>query len=266
MIKVHVISDLDLGHNEFCDPVDETIPDVDLVIINGNIGHAKRSALYAETLSLKYPNIQFVWNLGELERYWQVMDKFTGEMENNIKIRKASNPKWPKNLHWCHDDSMIIDLKNGESVDIFCTYGFPKIVSYNGDWKETNWYKNYVAEWTYDINKFVEKPKTSSNVSHGIVPIWATQDWVNSKHEEVEKKIKKWELNVTTFKILVTHINPYKDNRLINQTTSPYLIHLNNMLWVTSNTVVDNVNYLGANLYANPGRGAEIRSKVIQVN
>ena len=65
MIKVHVISDLFLGFNEFANPEDEVLPEVDLVILNGNIGHLKRGMLYAETLCRKYPETQFVYNLGE---------------------------------------------------------------------------------------------------------------------------------------------------------------------------------------------------------
>ena len=40
MTKIHVISDLDLGFNEFTDKIDEVIPeDIDLVILNGNLNH-----------------------------------------------------------------------------------------------------------------------------------------------------------------------------------------------------------------------------------
>jgi hypothetical protein len=266
MIKVHVISDLDLGFNEFTNPVDETMPDVDLVIVNGNIGNLKRSALYIETLCLKYPDIQFVWNLGELERYWRITGKFTGETEENIRFRKNTNPKWPKNLHWCSDDRMFVTLRTGQTVDIFCTYGFPNIVSYKGKWEDTYWYKHYVSGITYNVDEYVEKPNNTSHVSHGSMPIWATQEWVNSNHTRVENLLRHWEADITGFKILVTHINPYNDSRFFNQSVRPYRIHLLDMLWVTSNNVVENINFLGAKLVSNPGRGSVARSKVVEVD
>jgi hypothetical protein len=266
MITVHLISDLDLGFNEFTDPVDETIPDVDLVIINGNIGNLKRSALYAESLCLKYPDVQFIWNLGELERYWRVTGKFTGETEENIRIRKSANPKWPKNLHWCHDENMHITLRTGQTIDVFCTYGFPEIVSYQGEWKDVYWYKHYVSHITYDVREYIEKPKDTSYVSHGSMPIWATQDWINKNHYRVWDILRKWERDINHFKILITHINPYNDDRFKNQNVRPYKIHLPNMLWATAKTPVSNVNFLGANLSSNPGRGLLARSKIVEVD
>lgn len=266
MIKIHVISDLDLGFNEFADPIDETLPDVDLVIINGNIGNIKRSALYASSLCQKYPDIQFVWNLGELERYWRVIGKFTDEIEENLKFRKATNPTWPKNLHWCSDDRMFVKLRTGEVVDIFCTYGFPYIQQYEGLWEETHWYKHYATRVTYDVQEYSEKPKNTSNVGHGALPVWATKDWINDNHRRIENLVKKWEIEVTGFKILVTHLNPFNDNRFKNQQVSPYRIHLSNMLWVAAGSPTGNVNFLGAKLISNPGRGAEARNKVTIVN
>jgi len=267
MIKIHVISDLFYGFNEFSDPIDETIPDVDLVIINGNIGHIKRGMFYAEKLCLKYPDIQFVYNLGETERYYMAAVKITNEIELGLNIRKTSNSSWPKNLHWSQDP-MIINLKDFNSVDVLCTYGFPKIHQYEGSWEDTNWYKNYVSEMveTIDPTSYKHKPKDTSNVNHGTLPMWASVDWINEQHEKEYQKVKKWELEPTVTKILVTHINPYNDQRLINQTVSPYKIHLYNQYWIASNTKVENIKMLGSRLYSNPGRGIVARSRILTIN
>ena len=268
MIKVHIISDLNLGFNEFTDPIDETIPNVDLVIINGNIGLLKRGMLYAETLCHKYPHIPFVYNLGERELYWGNIEKFLGETETNLNIRKTTNTTWPKNLYWDSKKSIVIDLPNGRQVDIFCAYGFPKIYNYEGDWADTIWHKNYVSDVinAVDPTIYPNKPKDTSLVNHGILPIWATIDWVNQQHTLEETLIRKWELSLKTSGILVTHINPYKDERCMNQTVGPYQIHLNNGLWVTSNTIVENVKFLGAKLVSNPGRGSIARSKIVHID
>jgi hypothetical protein len=37
-------------------------------------------------------------------------------------------------------------------------------------------------------------------------------------------------------------------------------------MWITSHDRVNNINYLGAKLYSNPGRGLERRSEVIALD
>lgn len=262
MFKLHIISDLNLGFNEATDPVDETIPNVDLVILSGNIALLKRSALYAETLAKKYPETQFVWHLGETERYFVNVEKFRGEIDDSLSIRIKNNVNFPKNLHYANNDRIMVKLRTGQVVDVFCAYGFPKILSYEGDWEDTYWFQNYISDVQQDTVDFLYKPKETSNVQHGMLPIFATKEWINDQYEFTEKLLKKWENEVTGYKILITHINPYSDTRTINQKVSCYKIHLNNMAWVTSNTLVDNVQFLGAKLISNPGRGIVARSKV----
>lgn len=271
MFKVHVISDLEYGFNEETDPQDTVIPDVDLVIFNGNLGVIKRSILYANTLANKYPHIPMVFNFGEMERYWRVMPKFEYEGEDNMVIRLNNNQGWPKNLYWKDprtDEPLLIKMPNGQTVSVFSVYGFPKIVSYTGNWEDTNWYRNYCVQFELkdNLETWEEKPKETSFVSHGAVPVWATQSWVNKKFEEMETRIRNWEINLQHFGILVTHLNPYNDPRFKNCTVSPYLIHMDRGLWVTAKTRVNNINYLGAKLYSNPGRGEFARSQVIEVD
>ena len=86
--KVHVIHDLMYGFNEPTEFADLNLPEVDLVIFNGNISvNAKRTMLYATELTTKYPNVQFVLNLGWYETYFTYMPKDTWELEDNISAR-----------------------------------------------------------------------------------------------------------------------------------------------------------------------------------
>jgi len=262
MIKLHVISDLFLEYNEFCPAEDEVIPDVDLVILNGNIGHVKRGFLYAETLARKYPNIQFVYNLGERERYNDVTEKFLGEFEENLKVRVYANETWPKNLHWS-TDSILLTFPNGESVDILCKYGFPKIHKLETDWENTVWFQEYVASYSSDLSYF---PKESSQVYHDLAWVYASVEWINQKHLEEWMHVKKWEINPTYKKILVTHCNPFRDNRYLGQVVSAYNIHLENGIWIGSNQFHNGVKFLGSKLYSNPGRGLEARNRIIVID
>lgn len=264
MFTIHIISDLNLGFNEAA-LEEETIPDVDLVVISGNIGSLKRSALYIETLAKKYTDTQFFWGLGEKERFFLNVEKFDGELEENLKFR-IKNTDFPKNIHWTFEDRVFIKLRNNQVVDLFYSYGFPYIISYEGNWEDTVWFRNYISHIEFDTEKLPYKPNETSNVKHGGCPIWATKEWINKNYDAMLDKIRVWENDKTGYKILVTHINQYNDSRITKQKISPYRIHLNNMAWVTSNAQVGNVNFMGAKLLTNPGRGTDCRSKIFIVD
>lgn len=273
MFTVHIISDLDFGYHEVTPVEDQTIPELtDLVILNGNIGMSKRSMLYTFELCKKYPAVQFVYNDGELERYSGNIPKNTQwEYEQAMNIRIAASTDWPKNLHWRDpqsDKGLLVTLRTGQTVDVFTTFGFPKIVSYSDDWEDTHWYKNFciIGEYVHKLEKWNIIPKETEFVRQGVVPIWFTQDHINNIFTETELKLKKWEINLKHFGILVTHMNPYNDPRFKNCTVSPYRIHTGNILWVTAKTKVDNIRFLGGKLYSNPGRGSDIRSNIVQVD
>lgn len=272
MFNIHVISDLDYGYNEPTDPEDTVLPEeADLVVVNGNIGFVKRSFLYIYELCEKYPDKQFVFNYGEIERYYRVFAKVPNEGEESLSIRMKASRDWPKNLYWKDprtDDELLIKLRNNQTISVFADYGFPKLHNYEGDWEDSYWYRNYsTAIVTKESLEHVEpKPKEYYDASYGKILLWATPEWVNEKFAETERKAKKWEENLKNFGVFITHLNPYNDTRLKNMTISPYKIHLGNLVWITSNTKVNNINYLGAKLYANPGRGKLARSEYITVD
>lgn len=266
---IHIISDLFLGFNEFSTD-EETIPDVDLVILNGNLGLMKRGMLYATTLCKKYPKTQFIYNLGESELYCYGSEKFEGEYKAQLLSRKSLDKDWPANLHLTFEDSMQIELSNNRKLDIFCAYGFPKIHKLLVPWKQTIWAKNYNGKiCTYDDPEGKKyHPIGTSNVSHGHIILPSDIEHINNLHNQEWQKVKNWELtNNSAYKILVTHINPYVDRRLIGQEVSPYLIHLDKTaLWIGSNTYCNGVQFLGGYLYSNPGRGPAVRSQIIEMN
>lgn len=274
MFTVHVISDLNLQFNEFTPESDKSIPDVDLVVLNGNIGTMpKRGQLYVEELCTKYPTTQFVYNPGFSELYppgFIPKSKYGNEIFNAIKARTTHNKFWPKNLHCFPEESKRIVLRNGHVVDVFSAFGYPKIYKLNCPWEETIWFKNIVSEVTRDFNDpRAIIPKETSKVSHGDLAIWATQEWMNEQNEIEYKKIRDWELTYddnSGYKILITHINPIKDSRCKNQVVDFFNIHLNEGLWIGSDTKVANVMYVGAKFVSNPGRGEEARSLVIEAD
>jgi hypothetical protein len=267
MIKIHIISDLFLGFNEAC-PEEENIPDVDIVVLNGNIGQLKRSMFFAERLCRKYPEIQFVFNCGQTE-YFSGVTKFIGEIDESLSVRKVANKTWPKNLHFSKEPLMVT-CSNGMKLDIFCTYGYPKVLQTNVPWETTEWYRNHFVDIPDEIlsEGTWSKPKQSSNVRHGIGPVFPSIEMINLEHKKETDQVRKWEVSPSGdafCKMLITHINPYIDTRNDGIIAKPYLIHLNKGIWIGSNTKCDGVQFLGGRLYSNPGRGILARNKVIIV-
>lgn len=273
MFKLHVISDLLYGFNEPTNPADEIIPsDVDIVIFNGNLAtNNKRSILYAHTLAKKYPDVQFVYNFGLHERYWKILSKYEYEYEDNLNTRILMGGDWLPNLHWKDprtDGGLLIKLRTGQTIDVFPVYGFPKIHNFTGSWEDTYFYQHHSirAQVKDEMKLWDNKPKEYSYVSYGALPVWATKEWVNKKFDEINLRLKRWESSLQHYGILVTHLSPYKDSRLLNCTISPYEIHLADRIWVTSHDRVSNINFLGARLYSNPGRGSERRSEIVELD
>lgn len=264
-MKIHVISDLFLRFNE-PSPKDEIIPNSDLVIINGNIGHPKRSMLYVETLCKKYPDTQFIYVLGETELHMSIT-KSLDEVEQSLIIRRDNSVTWPSNLYYL-DKSKIITCKNGEKLDILSVYGFPRIHSIQGKWSDTRWARYYVADYYHFLDKDPTgkwfKPEGTSFVDHGHIPIFSTLQWVNDQHELEYQKIKDWISNTDHRKLLITHVNPYYDTRFTGQVQSTYPIDFSNVTWITSSTESErDIMYHGARLYSNPGKNARYNMLII---
>lgn len=266
MSKLHIISDLYLGFNENSDTDEFIPPETDLVIFNGNISKSiKRSFLYMEKLARSHPDVQFVVNLGEKEIYSSI-EKYVNELTNNIKARSISNPTWPSNLHF-NTEPTIIQLRDGHQVDVFCTYGFPKIHNFTCKWEDTVWHKYVHVDILYGLPESVlkQKPSNTSDVPVGAFPSFATPEDINRLHEIELKRIRDWETTPSVTKILVTHICPYEDPRFEGQSVTPHNIHLEKGYWIGSGTYISNINFLGARLYANPGRGKEVRARLFNI-
>jgi hypothetical protein len=267
-VKVHVIHDLWYGFNEPTDPEDLIIPDVDIVILNGNLSHnAKRSVFYAFELANMYPDVHFVYNEGYAERYRQVIDKVPYEVENSMNTRIKNSNEWPKNLHWKDPRSekgLDILLRTGQTISVWTCFGFPEVIEYS-DWKETWFYRN-VAEGQIPVYKLDYDILPDSDLKiFGDITHWATPEFIKNHFQTQEDMIREWEIDAKHFGILVTHLNPYNDPRLENIKYKGYKIHWFNRLWVTTQ-LEKQVNYLGGTLYSNPGRGSGPRSKVIEVD
>ena len=266
MFSVHVISDIFLENTEKTPDIEYQIPDVDLVILNGNISNPKRAMLYIQTLCSLHPSTSFIMNYGFHEKYIGNLMKVENEAEINESNRKKFYVGWPKNLYFNPQSNSVITLRNGYTVDIFTGFGYPCIHKVDIDWKTSYWYKNVIAEVISDIHdpRFV-KPSETSNVSHGDLWVWAYPKWINLQNEIETTKARNWEITPSHYKIFVGHINPIKDSRMYGLHYTGTNIHLRDMLWVTADNYIENKMYMGARLVSNPGRGELPRSRIIKV-
>lgn len=268
--KVHLIHDLYYGFNEPTDPADLELPECDLVILNGNIAETgKRSVLYAFELAHLYPNIHFVYNEGYTERYRLISDKWEYEYENGMSVRTKQDA-WPQNLHWKNPKSpqgLEILLQTGQTVSVWTAFGFPNVVKYD-DWEDTWFYRNVSQGQipVYNLDSDI-LPGTDLKL-FGDMDKWASKEFIEQKYTEQLDMIRDWETKQIANKhygILVTHLSPYKDTRLEGLSYTGYNIHLHNRIWATTH-IKEKVNYVGADLVSNPGRGSGPRGKVFEVD
>jgi len=114
MSKFHIISDLNLDLFDHAEEQHILEPDVEYVILAGNISVTiKRTMLFAETLAKKYPNSKLIFNYGCQELLQIEYYKLRSSVIQRIKFFEKS----PPNLFF----------PKGEIVgnyDFFCTEGF----------------------------------------------------------------------------------------------------------------------------------------------
>ena len=258
MLKIHVISNLWLEDNEWTTEIDETLPECDLVIVNGNCGIAKRAMLYIEILCKKYPEKQFIYNLGSRDIAHQ---KSYTQIPDGLLVRQLYSDLWPTNLHYSYKKPFKINIKD-TSLDVFCLHGYPNVVENaapDSNWKSTLWYRNFYHEITHDQTKF--KASEAANVYHGHYPIWSTPNLCRKDHDVELETINDWLSTPSDgYKVLVTTFSPFHDLTLPNIEYTMYE-NIQPDYWFVGGAKIDTI--LGkCQLHGNPGRGSLARNTV----
>lgn len=262
MIKVHVISNLDLYDNEWADTVDETLPECDVVFISGNNGYVKRSMLFTETLCKKYPNIQFVYLNGKREL---IRQKVITQISDGLTARKAFSELWPPNLHYSFEKPFTI-MVGDKTLDILCLHGYPLISEKVSEdiWKSTTWFKFVNHAFTEDPSYC--RPQGISDACRGPYPVWSTPELCKDAHTHEHEIVNRWIENKQpdTIQILVTSLSPVEDISLPNIN---YVLFPNIKVdyWLAGGSNVDLVeeNYY---LHTNSGRGSTARGKILIID
>ena len=251
MLKVHVISDLWLEDNEWADPVDEVLPDCDLVIFTGNCGSTKRTMIQIELLCKKYPEKQFIFNMGRREMAHQ---KSYTQISDGLAVRQLHSELWPKNLHYRYKKPITLKIKD-ITLDILCLHGYPKIaesVIEDEIWKSTSWHRHFFHGLTHDQTVF--KAPQAANVYHGHWPIWSTPELCRQDHDVELETISSWLAQPSEgYKVLVTALGPINDSSLENIEYTMYQ-GIQPDYWFVGGASIDTM--IGkSHLHGNPGRG-----------
>lgn len=263
MIKLHVISDYYYGFNEFSSDTDMVLPDADLVIMVGNMGVIRRSMFYMETLCKKYPNTQFVINVGRTED--GLHQKNDTELTDGLTTRQMISEFWPKNLHYGFHKPIELTI-NDRKVELLCLHGYPHIIPDTVEstkWKSTNWYKYATHGITFDPNEF--KHKDAADVYHGWFSKFSNVERCREDHKKEYEVVKNWladNPNDIT-KILVTALCP-KDDPCLSDIEYVMYPDVKPDVWVASGRTIEDrsENYV---LYGNPGRSELARKSVLLI-
>ena len=260
MIKVHVISDYYLNFVEFTTDTDETLPECDVVVIVGNMGQIKRVMIYVEALCNKYPDKQFILNIGRTEDGLHA--KNNTELSDGLTNRQKISKFWPKNLHYSFQKPISLTI-NDQTIEVLCFHGFPYIIEDNIEdsvWKSTQWYKYATHGVTFEQSEF--KHKDAADVYHGWFPKFSTVERCREDHDQEYNIVKEWlsDKNDAT-KILVTALGPKMDPCLAGIEYHMYP-DISPDFWIASGTDAEERNNSFV-LYGNPGRSESARKAVL---
>ena len=242
-MKLHIYSDINLRYLDFADPVDETPPLVDAVIVAGNIStDVKRSLLFQETLGQHL--IPIFINFGSLE-----FSKGSYCLDSMRSAHLRYSVKKDTNCYYKHNINVVLpELK----LDVLPMFGWPTFGSQE-ELDATSLGKiNLEVVWGmhYDehgvaINSFDPYPTK-----------WYR---INELHQIEQDVLKSWlsDQHVTENKKVLIVGNDY--NTLINS------MDLTNVVVVTPNAVPRDAILNNGRLVSNPGSGALPRSNVLVI-
>jgi hypothetical protein len=241
-MKIHVYSNLNLRYFEFADPIDEQIPDCDLIVVAGSISdNAKRSLLFQETISVisKKPLV-VNYSLTEFAK---------GDFYQDVVEATAVRYQMKTDVKCYYHFNDCINISD-PAVNVLTVTGWPHIL--------TDEDLNLSPLGRYLIRvKFAriynEKNELIAQVDHSPV----SKDVINELHQVEHTRISNWLGTTSTApRLLVVGSNARE------------ILAGFDLTGVTVITTADeftDCEFQGGRLYANPGSGAGARSNVLVI-
>ena len=241
-MKLHIYSDLGLRYLDFADPVDELVPDVDAVIVAGNISSdAKRSLLFQETLGQH--NKPVFLNFGLLE-----FSKGSYCLETLKSAHIRYGVKKDTNCYYKHNGNTILpELK----LDVLPLFGWPTFKSQE-EVDSTKLGKiNLEVVW----GMYYNEEGVAVNTFDPYPTKWHR---INELHEQEQQVLRDWladQYTTDNTKVLIVGHN-YAD--IIKA-------DLTNVILIVPGEQAQDTAFNNGRLYSNPGCGALPRSRILTV-
>lgn len=241
-MKIHVYSNLNLRYFEFADPIDEQVPDCDLIVVAGGISdNVKRSLLFQETISVisKKPLV-VNYSLTEFAKgdFYQDVIEATAvryQMKSEVKCY----------YHFNH--SISID---NPMVDVLTVTGWPHIGP--DEDMSLSPLKRYLIKVKFG-KIYNEQNELIAQVDHGYV----SKEEINELHQSDRSRISDWLARTNTAPRL-----------LVIGSNARTILDGFDLTGVTVITTADeftDCEFQGGRLYANPGSGLTARSNVLTI-
>lgn len=242
-MKIHVYSNLNLRYFEFADPIDEQVPDCDLIVVAGSISdNVKRSLLFQETISvISQKPLVVNYSLTEFSKGDFYHDAISATA---VRYQMKADVK----CYYHFDDSITVDNPN---VDVLTVTGWPNITT-NEELAQSP-LRRYLIRVKSHCKIYNEQNELIAQVDHSPV----SRDEINELHRTDRSRISTW-LN-----------NPGASTRLlVIGSNARELLQGFDLTGVTVITTADeftDCEFQGGRLYANPGSGIGARSNILTV-
>ena len=242
-MKLHVYSNLNLRYLDFADPIDETPPAVDAVIVAGNIStDVKRSLLFQENLGKH--NIPIFINFGALE-----FSKGSYCLESMVSANARYSAKRDTNCYYKHNvNTLLPDLK----LDVLSLYGWPTFTS------QEELDATYVGKFCLEViwGMHYDEHGVAINTFDPYPTKWYR---INELHEQEQQVLKNWleDQHTTENKKVLVVGDDYK--------TLVGSLDLTNVTLITPNASLQDTVLNNGRLYSNPGSGSLPRSNILVI-
>ena len=237
-MKIHVYSDLYLRYFAFADPVDEQVPDCDLVVVAGSISdNAKRSLLFQETISVVSGKPVIVnYSLTEFAK---------GDFYHDVVEATAVRYQMKTDVNCHYHFNKDIKLEDPK-LNVLAVTGWPYITA-----GEPVLIKHPVRVKFGKI--YNEQNELIAQVEH--TP--PTREEINELHQIERSRIEAWLTQpADNPRLLVIGSNA---EQLLKD------LDLTGVVVITTGSEFKDHAYQGGRLYANPGSGVEARSNILTI-
>lgn len=242
-MRIHVYSNINLRYFEFANPIDEQVPDCDLIVVAGSISDSiKRSLLFQETISV-ISNTPLIVNYS-LTEFSKGDFYYDNVCATTVRYQMTKDT----NCYYNHDSDIKLD---NPAVDVLAISGWPYIES--EEELAISPLRKYVYKVVWNNMLYNEKNELIGHIQHNTL----TREEINNLHNADRKRIENWlDQSITTPRLLVLGGN-------FKQLLAGF--DLTGVTVITTADAFIDCEFQNGRLYSNPGSGQIARSNILTV-